>query len=46
MQSYWLDITMKKIIGLWALHGGPKVGTDGYFKVAYGASGIADTSNT
>lgn len=25
---------------------GPKVGTDGYFKVAYGASGLADASNT
>lgn len=25
---------------------GPKVGIDGYFKVAYGASGVADASNT
>lgn len=25
---------------------GPKVGTQGYFKVAYGASGVADLSNT
>jgi hypothetical protein len=34
--SYWI------VRSSW----GPKVGTDGYFKVAYGASGIADASNT
>lgn len=42
---FWSVTTTGTATGLCAPLGAPKVGTEGYFKVAYGASGIADASN-